>query len=101
MSHAFQNRMSSESTGERADAFNCGLATLTNYIGGAELARQRHAVGMSPEHDDLLRAQAACGNHSAQTDGAITDDSNDLTGARLRGACSMVPGPHHVGEREQ
>ena len=44
---ALEHRMRTKPAGELAHLFDCGFATLTNYIGCAKLASQRNAVRMA------------------------------------------------------
>ena len=65
-------------------AFDRLVATLADDVRRPELARQRDAIRVTAEHDDLLGAEPAGGNHAAQTDRAVADDGHDLARADLR-----------------
>ena len=64
--------------------------------------RERDAVRVAAQDDDLLGAEALGGDHAAQADRAVADDGDRLARARRRAATrGVVAGAHHVGEREQ
>ena len=56
---------------------------------------------MAAEDEDPLGAETPGGDHAAEADGAVADDGHVLAGSDPRGAGGVVPGAHHVGEREQ
>ena len=56
---------------------------------------------MAPEDEDPLGAETPGGDHAAQADGPVADDGHVLAGSDPRGAGGVVPGSHHVREREQ
>ena len=93
--------MRAEAAGQLAHALDRRLAALADDIGRAERARQRDAIGMTAEHDDLLGAEPAGGDHAAQTHGAVTDDRDHLARAALCGERGMVARAHHVRQRQQ
>jgi hypothetical protein len=77
------------------------LATLANDIGGSELLPEREPVGVVAEQDDPLGAEPFRGDHAAETDGAVADDGDPLPRPDLGRDGGVVPGAHHVSEREQ
>ena len=93
--------MDAEAFGELAHALDRLIAALADDVGGAELARQRGPVDVTPEEDDLLGAEAPGGDHPAQADGAVTDDGDRLSGADLGDDRSVMAGAHHVREGEK
>ena len=56
---------------------------------------------MAAHDDDLLGAEALGGDHAAQADGAVANHRDALARADRGGNRRVVPGAHHVGEREQ
>jgi hypothetical protein len=51
---------------------------------------------MTAQHDDLLGAEAAGGNHTAQAHRAIANDCHRLAGAYPGGNGGMMARAHHV-----
>src|SRR5439155_1677249 len=80
---AFEDSVNAEDAGELAHALNRLVASLAHDVRCAELPRQRDSVGMAAQDDDLLGAEAAGGNHTAQTDGAVSDNSRCLPRANF------------------
>ena len=74
---ALEDGVGAESAGQLADPLDRGVAPLADDIRRAELARQRNAVGVTAEHDDLLRAETTGGDDAAETDRAITNDGGN------------------------
>ena len=56
-------------------------ASLADDVGRTERARERDAVRVTAHDDDLLGAEPLCGDHAAETDGAVADDSHACPGA--------------------
>ena len=56
---------------------------------------------MTAEDDDPLGAEPAGGDHAAQADGAVADNSDGLASADLGGQGRVMAGAHHVGKREK
>ena len=98
---AFEDGVGAEAAGELAHALDRLVAALADDVGRAELARERDAVGVAAQHDDLLGAEPAGGDHAAEADGAVADDRHDLAGADPGGEGGVVARSHHVREREQ
>ena len=78
VSDALEHRVRAETAGQLADALDGLVAALADDVRGAELARQRDAVGVAAEQDDLLGPETLRGDHPAQPDGAVADDGRDL-----------------------
>ncbi len=75
---ALENGVDAEAARELTDALDRLLATLADDVCRAEVARECDPVGVTTEEDDLLRAEPLCGDHPAEPDGAVTDDSDRL-----------------------
>ena len=60
------------------------LPTLADDVGGAEVLRQRNAIGVAAEDDDLLAAEPLRGDHAAEPDRAVADDRDRLPGVDAR-----------------
>ena len=56
---------------------------------------------MAAENDDLLGSEPPRGDHPTEPDSAVSDDGHRLAGTDLRAESRVVPGRHHVREREQ
>ena len=56
---------------------------------------------MASEDDDPLRAEAPCGDHSAQSNCTVADDGHRLPGTGLGRERGVVARRHDVREREQ
>jgi hypothetical protein len=63
------------------------LAPLADDIGSAELPRQGDTIRVAPQQDDLLDAEAAGGDHSAQAD--RLDDTNELVAHATPGLAGL------------
>jgi hypothetical protein len=70
-------------------------------ISRPEPASQGNAVGVTTEHDDLLRTEPASGNDTAETHRAITNDGGNFARAHIRSQRRVMASAHHVGERQQ
>ena len=77
-----------------------GVPPLTDDIGRPEPASQGNAVGVTAEHDGLLRTETTGGNHTTETHRAITDYGGDLARAHIRPERRVMARAHHVGEGE-
>jgi hypothetical protein len=98
---ALQHGVHAESCAEFPHALDGLLAALGDHVGGAELARERNPVGVAAHDDDLLRAEALGGDHAAQADGTVSDDSRGLPRADFGGDGPMLARAHHVGKGEK
>src|SRR4029079_17714036 len=74
MSDTLEHGMGAEPAGQLAHPLDCGVPSLADDISRPELTGQGNAIGVTAEHDDLLRTEPAGRNDSAETDRAITDD---------------------------
>ena len=101
MTHALEDGVGSEARGELEHALDGRLSALADDVGGAEIPRQRDAVGVTAEQDDPFRAQSTGGDDPAEADRAVADHGRDLARADLRGARGVVPCAHHVRKREK
>ena len=88
---AFEDGVRPEAARELAYALDSLFAALADNVGRAELARQRDPVGVAAEHDDLLRAEAARGDHAAEADRAVADDRGDLAGPHRAATAAWWP----------
>src|SRR5438876_3803896 len=95
-SDAFEDSVDAEAAGELAHALNRLVASLADDVRCAEPPRQCDSVGMAAQDDDLLGAEAAGGNHTAQADGAVSDNSRCLPRANFGDDSRMMARPHHV-----
>ena len=57
-------------------------------------------IGVPTQHDDLLGAQPFSGNDAAETDRTVADDSGRLARTDVRPESRVMPGTHHIRERE-
>ena len=89
LADALEHRVGAEAAGQLAHALDRLVAALADDVGRAELARERDAVGMAAEDDDLLGAEPPRGDHAAEPDGAVADD-----GRRLAGPDAGARAPH-------
>ena len=78
---ALEDGVGSQAVGELADPLDRLVASFADDVRRPELLRQRGPTGMPAEDDDPLRAEAPCGNHSAQPNCAVADDGHRLPGA--------------------
>jgi hypothetical protein len=97
---ALEDGVGAEAPGELEHSLDRPLASFADDLGGAELPRQRDAVGVTAEQDDPLGAQSTGGDDPAEADRAVADDGDDLPRADLRCASGVVPRAHHVREGE-
>jgi hypothetical protein len=93
--------MSAQASSEFTHAVDSRLAALTDNFGSTEFSRKRDAIRMTAEDDDLLGAEPARSDHSAQPHRAVTHDCGNLSGAHLCRASGVVTGSHHIRECEQ
>jgi hypothetical protein len=81
---ALEHRMRAESASQLAYPLDRAVSPLADDISCPEPARQSNAVGVTAEHDDLLRAETTGGNDTAETHRAITNDGGDPARAHIR-----------------
>ena len=77
---ALEDGMGAEPAGQLADPLDRGVPSLADDISRPEPASQGNAVGVTAEHDDLLRTETTGGNDTAETHRAITNDGGNLPG---------------------
>jgi hypothetical protein len=99
--NALEHGIDAETARELAHPLHSCLTALADDVGCAELVRQRDPVGMTTEEDDLRGSEALGGDHPAQPDCAVAHDSHALSRRDLCRQSGMVPGAHHVCQREQ
>ncbi len=77
------------------------LAALGDDVGGTEFTAQIRTVGVPAHQNDLLGSEALRGEHTAEPDGAVTDDGDGV--ARPDPGChrAVMAGAEHVGQCEQ
>ena len=75
--------MCAVTAGQLAHPLDRFVAALADDVGRAELSRERDPVSVPAEHDDLLGAEPLRGDHTAEADGAVADDSHRCPGATL------------------
>ena len=93
--------MRTQSARELAYAFNSCVPAFAHDICCAEIARQRDSVGVSTEHDDLLGAEPAGGDHAAESNRAVAHDRDALSGSHSSRERGVMSGPHHIRQRQQ
>jgi hypothetical protein len=79
---ALEHRLDAVAVRELLDAFDGFGAAFADAVGGAELAGERDPVGVPAEDDDLLGAEALGGDDAAESDGAVANDRDLLSGGR-------------------
>ena len=84
MPDALEDGVGAEPAGQLADPLDRGVPALADDISRPELARQGNAVGVTAEHDDLLRTETTGGNDAAEAHRAITHDGGDVARAHVR-----------------
>jgi hypothetical protein len=98
---ALEDGIDAEPARELANTLHRFLAALADDVRRAELARQRDPVRTTAEHDDLRGAKPLGGDNAAQPDRAVTYDSDGFSRRDLCAQGGVVPGAHHVCQREQ
>src|SRR5207237_5630389 len=97
----FQHGVRTHALGQLPDAFNALVSALGHDIRGAELARELLARFVATHRDDPLRAHLLRGQHTQQSDRAVTDHCDRRTWLYVRGIGGEPPGTHDVRERQQ
>ena len=72
--NALQDGMGTKPAGQLAYSLDCGVPPLADDISRPEPASQGNAVGVTAEHDDLLRTETTGGNDAAETHRAVAND---------------------------
>src|SRR5947209_9527380 len=93
--------MRAESVGQLHDFLRRGFTALLHDIGRTKLLCQLYPIAVPAEHDHLLGAKSARGDHSAETNGTIAHNCRDFAGTDLRTARSVMSGTHYIRECEQ
>jgi hypothetical protein len=91
-----EHRMDAVPVGKPLHAFDRFIAAFADDVARAELARERDSVWVTTEDDDLLRAEPLGGNHAAETDSTVADDSDSLAGRHLGRDGGVMARAHHV-----
>ena len=98
---ALENGVDAVVVGELAHALDRLVSSLADDVRRPELARERDPVRVPAEEDDLLGAEALRGDHAAEADSAVSDDSDGLSRAHFGGDGRMMARAHHVRQREE
>ncbi len=85
--------MSTESVRERTYPLDGFLSALADDVGCTERTGESDAIGVTAEEDDLLGAEPARGDDSAESDRTVTDDRDDLSGCDLAASAAWWPVP--------
>jgi hypothetical protein len=93
--------MGAEPAGQLAYPLDRGVPPLADDLGRPEPASQGNSVGVTAEHDDLLRTETPGGNDAAETHRAITNDSGNLAWTYIRPQRRVMASTHHVLQTEQ
>ena len=88
--------MDAEAAGRCAHAFDRFLAALAHDVRRAECFRQRDAIGMATQNDDLFGAEALGGDDAAQADRAVADHGHFFSVVDSCHSRRMMAGSHHV-----
>jgi threonine dehydrogenase-like Zn-dependent dehydrogenase len=62
---ALEDGVSAQAAGEGEHALDRRVATLADHLGGAEVARECDAIGVTPKNDDLLGTETLGGDDTA------------------------------------
>ena len=95
------DRVGAESIGELLDPGDALVAAFLDDVGGAELAGQGLPVGVAGHGDDPFGAELLGGQDAEQSDSAVADDGDGLTGADLGSNGGEPAGAEHVGGGQQ
>ena len=98
---AFEGRVSADPGGQIHDGVGRRLASVRDYVGGAELLGDRLALRVTAQGDDPPGAHPAGGKNRRQADRPVADNRDDIAAAYASANSRMVAGRHHVGKREQ
>src|SRR5829696_5750922 len=98
--NALEDGIDAETARELAHPLHSCLTALADDVGRTELVRQRDPIGMTAEQDDLRGAEPLGGDHSAEPDCTVAHDSDGLSRRDLCSQSGVVPGAHHVCQRE-
>ena len=93
--------MDAEAVGELSDLRRALVAAFFDDVGGTEFAGEVLPVDVTAHGDDRLRSHLLGGEDSHQSDSAVADDGDRLTGTLLGGICGEPPGAEHIGCGQQ
>jgi len=97
----FENRVGAEAPSQCAYAFVRLFAALAYDVRRAECFRERDAIGMVTQNDDLFGAEALGSDNAAQADRTVAHHGYLFSPIDSRHPRCVMPGSHHVREREQ
>ena len=89
--------MNAGATRQGANLRNCGRATISHDVGGAEFLRERDAVRVVPKDNDLVGTQTLSGDDATQAHGPVANDGDPLAVLHPGDHGSVMPGSHDVG----
>ena len=98
---ALQCRVSADAAGEIEHSLDGFLSARLDDVGGAKLTGHLLPVSVTTECDDALRAEPPGGQDGAQADGTVPNDRYRVTLLHPGHDRRVVPGGHHIGQREQ
>jgi hypothetical protein len=98
---ALKCRVSADAAGEIEHSLDGFLSARLDDVGGAKLTGRLLPVSVTTECDDALRAEPPGGQYGAQADRAVPNDRYRVTLLHPGADCRVVPGGHHIGQREQ
>ena len=90
------DRVHAQPVGEVLDAGDAVVAAFFDDVGGAELAGELLAGLVAAHDDDPLGAELSGGEHTEETDGAVTDDGDGLAWADLGGDRAEPARAEHI-----
>ena len=88
--------MDTKARSEPADVLQAFLAALADNLRRAEHARERDAIRVTAEQDELLGAETLCGNDPTQAHGSVADNGNAIALSNSSGQRRVMAGAHHV-----
>jgi len=97
----FQHGVGADAAGHVLNARHTVIATLSDDVGGAEVAGQLLPWLVAAHGDDPLGAQPGGGQHTEQADCTIADNCDGHTGLHVRGDGGEPAGAHHVRRGQQ
>jgi hypothetical protein len=101
VSHAFQDRVRTLTSGELAHAPHRCFAALADDIGCAKRLAQSDPVRMAAEQDDAFRAATSGGDDAAQSDSTIANDCRRHAWPHVGANGRMMACRHDIGQGEQ
>src|SRR6266849_10707768 len=97
----FQHRISTDSMSQLLDTCYALLTALGHDVGRAELAGEFLPRLMTAHRDDPFCPHPPGGEHSEETDRAVTDDRDRRAWLHVRCVGGKPTGAHDIGKRQQ